>query len=163
PRPDGVLLTRLENIPPDRELDLLGVRYLVTNTYEEPRDPLQMVDFGDLRLYARPDPVPLSLVVFGATPVPDEAAALARMRASAFDPNREVVLEGVSAAAPPGLAPVAVHPDLVSAELWHAHVSLSQAGYLLQREAWYPGWRARVDGNDVPVLRADSVFRAVAL
>jgi uncharacterized membrane protein YfhO len=34
---------------------------------------------------------------------------------------------------------------------------------LLQREAWYPGWRARVDGTEVPLLRADVLFRAVAL
>ena len=46
---------------------------------------------------------------------------------------------------------------------WQAHVSLPQAGYLLQREAWYPGWRARVDGIDTPVLRADVLFRAVPL
>jgi uncharacterized membrane protein YfhO len=38
-----------------------------------------------------------------------------------------------------------------------------QPGYLLQREAWYPGWRARVDGVETPVLRADLLFRAVAL
>ncbi len=42
-------------------------------------------------------------------------------------------------------------------------MSLPQAGYLLQREAWYPGWRARVDGAEVPVLHADSLYRGVAL
>jgi uncharacterized membrane protein YfhO len=34
---------------------------------------------------------------------------------------------------------------------------------LLQREAWYPGWRARVDGVETPVLRADLLFRAISL
>jgi uncharacterized membrane protein YfhO len=33
----------------------------------------------------------------------------------------------------------------------------------LQREAWYPGWRARVDSTDVPLERADSLFRGVPL
>src|SRR5205823_6633583 len=56
-----------------------------------------------------------------------------------------------------------VQPDMVDAEYWHARVALAQPGYLLQRESWYPGWHARVDGVEVPVLRADSVFRAVAL
>jgi len=56
-----------------------------------------------------------------------------------------------------------VAPDVATTERWHARVSLTQPGYLLQREAWYPGWRARVDGVDAAVLRADSVFRAVAL
>jgi hypothetical protein len=108
--------------------------------------------------------VPRSLVVFGATPVADEDAALARMDASDFDPNREVVLEGSGVtAAPAGAGPVAVTPDTEDPEHWHARVTLPQAGYLLQREAWYPGWRARVDGADAPVLHADSLFRAVAL
>src|SRR5262249_10162986 len=130
------------------------------------RADLQRIDFGDLSLFMRPDPVPLSLLVFGATPVSDEDAALQRMAAPDFDPNREVVLEGTDgtgAGAPAGAAPVAVTPDVTEPEHWHAQVSAPQAGYLLQREAWYPGWRARVDGVDVPILHADSLFRAVSV
>jgi uncharacterized membrane protein YfhO len=56
-----------------------------------------------------------------------------------------------------------VVPDLARPERWHAHVSASQPGYVLQREAWYPGWRARLDGRDVPLLRADVLYRAVAV
>ncbi len=163
PRPDGVLLTRLDALPSDRILDLLGVRYLITNGETPGRASLQMVDFGDLQLFARTEPVALSLVVFGATPVADESAALARMASGDFDSTREVVLETGVPSVAPGVPAQALAPDAVSAERWHAHVSLAQAGYLLQREAWYPGWRARVDGVDAPVLRADSLFRAVAL
>jgi hypothetical protein len=163
PRPDGVLLTRLENVPTDRVLDLLGVRYLIANEIEDPRPGLQMVDFGDLHLFVRPDSVPLSLVVFGVTPSSDESSSLSRMAAPDFDPNREVVIEGAATAQAVGAAPLAVTPDVTTPERWHAHVTISQPGYLLQREAWYPGWKAKVDGADMPVLRADSVYRAVAL
>ncbi|TME23149.1 MAG: YfhO family protein [Chloroflexi bacterium] len=163
PRPDGVLLTRLDSLPPDRQLDLLGVRYLIANAETPGRPDLQMVDFGDLRLFARPNPVPLSLVVFGATRAADEAAALARISAPDFDSTREVVLEGDASSVSPRAAAQSVAPDVVSAERFAARVSLSQAGYLLQREAWYPGWRARVDGVETPVLRADALFRAVPL
>jgi hypothetical protein len=164
PRPDGVLLTRLDAVPSDRVLDLLGVRYLITNADVPGRESLRTVDFGDLRLYVRPTQVPRSLVVFGNTRVSDEDAALLRLSAADFDPNREVVIEEAQTAAPgPHSTPQAVTPDLVSSERWHARVSLSQPGYLLQREAWYPGWRASVDGVDVPVLHADVAFRAVAL
>ena len=31
PRPDGVLLSRLDGLPIDRVLDLLGVRYVIAN------------------------------------------------------------------------------------------------------------------------------------
>jgi hypothetical protein len=164
PRPDGVLLTRLEDLPSDRLLDLLGVRYLIANDGTPGRPGLQMVDFGDLRLFARRDPVPRSLVVFGATSVADESGALDRMSRLDFDSNREVVLEGVGAQTGlTALLPLPVQPDLAQAERWRAHVLVPQAGYLLQREAWYPGWRARVDGAEVPILRADVLFRAVAL
>jgi hypothetical protein len=162
PRPDGVLLTRLEAVPSDRLLDLIGVRYLIANPDTPGRADMQTVDFGDLRLYVRPNAVPRSLVVFAATTAADDSAALERMAKADWDSNREVVLERPVSA---GFSadPLAVQPDQVGAERWHAHVSLSQAGYLLQREAWYPGWRARVDGVETPVLRADVLFRAVAL
>src|SRR5207245_6385843 len=90
-----------------------------------------------------------------------------RMAKADFDSNREVVLGtpvvAESANTTSSADPVAIQPDQVTAERWHAHVSVIRSGYLLQREAWYPGWRARVDGNDAPVLHADSLFRAVAL
>jgi len=162
PRPDGVLLTRLESLPSDRQLDLLGVRYLIANDGTPGRADLQMVDFGDLRLFARPDPVPRSLVVFGASIVSDDSAALAHMAQADFDSNREVVLQ-TPVSSGQNAEPLAVVPDQVGAERWHARVTLTQAGFLLQREAWYPGWRARVDGVETPVVRADLLFRGVPL
>jgi hypothetical protein len=162
PRPDGVLLTRLESLPSDRMLDLLGVRYLIANAGTPGRADMQLVDFGDLRLFVRHNAVSRSLVIFGATSVANDSAALDRMAKLDFDSNREVVLE--TPASPGSSAdPLPVQPDQVAAERWHAHVSLTQPGYLLQREAWYPGWRARVDGVETPVVRADVLFRAVAL
>ncbi len=36
-------------------------------------------------------------------------------------------------------------------------------GVLIVAEAWYPGWQAQVDGNVVPILPVDGVFRGVEL
>lgn len=35
------------------------------------------------------------------------------------------------------------------------------AGVVVVNEAWYPGWRATVDGSPAPVLRANALVRAV--
>jgi hypothetical protein len=36
-------------------------------------------------------------------------------------------------------------------------------GVLFLGDVWFPGWTCRVDGNEVPVYRANHAFRAVAL
>ena len=38
-----------------------------------------------------------------------------------------------------------------------------QDGYLVFSEIFYPGWRVRVDQEDVPILRANFMFSAVPL
>ncbi len=164
PRPDGVLLSRLDRLPDDRVLDLLGVRYVVANSGLAARPDLPiMVDFGDLAIFARLVPVPRDLVVFSTASASDDGQALARMRDASFDPNREVVLHDGEPALTGSVPAMAVTPDASRAGYWRAHVSLAEAGWLVQREAWYPGWRARVDGQDVPVVRADVLYRAVSL
>ena len=35
--------------------------------------------------------------------------------------------------------------------------------YLVLSDSWYPGWRAVVDGIEVPIERANLLFRAVRL
>jgi hypothetical protein len=38
-----------------------------------------------------------------------------------------------------------------------------QAGYVVLSDAYYPGWRARVDGKPAPIMIANGAFRAVRL
>jgi len=162
PRPDGVLLSRLETVPSERVLDLLGVRYVIVNAGVSPGPGLQVAaDFGDLRILARPAPVARDSIVFSAS-VADDEAALARMRSATWESTREVVLNAGPSLQGEGES-IAVAPTVSTATTWKARVSLPRAGYLLQREAWYPGWRARVDGVETPVVRADVLYRAMAL
>ncbi|HEX6303086.1 MAG TPA: YfhO family protein [Anaerolineales bacterium] len=41
--------------------------------------------------------------------------------------------------------------------------STSSPGYLVLADQWYPGWRAQLDGNEVEILRANFLFRAIQL
>ena len=42
-----------------------------------------------------------------------------------------------------------------------AEVEASASGYVVFTEAWMPGWRATVNGEAAPLVRADHVARAV--
>jgi hypothetical protein len=42
-----------------------------------------------------------------------------------------------------------------------AQVSTDGPAYLVLKQAWYPGWRATVDGRRIPIYRADLALQAV--
>ncbi len=42
-----------------------------------------------------------------------------------------------------------------------AQVTVDGPAYLVLKQAWYPGWRATVDGKRVPIFRADLALQAV--
>ena len=43
------------------------------------------------------------------------------------------------------------------------HTILHTSGFLVFSELWYPGWKAYDNGKEVPIYKADLLFRAVAL
>ena len=45
----------------------------------------------------------------------------------------------------------------------HLRVSTPVANYVVLRDAFYPGWEAEVNGEAMPIYRANAVFRAVAV
>lgn len=98
---------------------------------------------------------------------PDAAKAWSRAARGETDWSREVLLERAPAAVPP--APGRERPSLVARlaedrpERVVAEMTSDSEGLLVLADLFYPGWTAEADGRAVPILRADGVFRAVAL
>jgi hypothetical protein len=113
-----------------------------------------------LRIYAVPDAVPRVHVVGGVV-VAEGDAALAALEAPSFDPARDVLLPAGTPAAAPPRAPGRCHirvwkPDHIAVE-----ADMDGPGYLVFADTYDPGWRIRVDGRPVKLLRADLALRAV--
>ena len=49
----------------------------------------------------------------------------------------------------------------LSATRMDVRTKSTRAGFLVTSDAYYPGWRASIDGRDVPLYRADYAIRGV--
>jgi hypothetical protein len=106
-------------------------------------------------------------VAYGANVVASEQAALDRLLAPDFDPTREVILESTPRAryAAPSEAPASTPASarVPSPTRLEVTAELPRPGLLVVSEAWYPGWRAWVDGAPAAILPADYLLRGVEL
>jgi hypothetical protein len=111
-------------------------------------------------------------VVPAARPTGD-ADAVVRMRSPGFDPNQEILLHGAPASVQrtvDGARGVSSDDGGGSAAITYddGHELVVDAvtpddGFLLVADTYYPGWRARVDGVDTPIYRANVSVRGIAL
>jgi hypothetical protein len=116
-----------------------------------------------VQVFGVPDPVPRTYMVGRARVVP-ESKWLTAIADPLFDPRREVLLASGSA-----LVPTQDAVAGVSRVRWRRSdsimIDVHSAGpaYAVLVEAWDPGWRATVDGRPADVLKANILFRAIAV
>ncbi len=152
-------------------LDLMNVRFVVAS---EPVDVagLELVHEGDLWIYENLDVLPRTFFVPDAEIEPDDQIAAQRLADGSVDPRAVVLLPHAPASPPSSDARPNVRSqgrangvEIVRRDL--GSVTLVKTGldpgFALLSEAFYPGWEASVDGEPVEVLRANVMFRAVAV
>jgi hypothetical protein len=152
-------------------LNLTAVRYVVADQAVDttlrafPFAPLRLIaTFGTIRVYENPQALPRARWVSRAEVVPNPAALLARLAASA-DLDRVVRLETVPASGWQGElwngAPASVTFARNDPEHLVLEVNTPQRGFVVLADQWFPGWTATLDGRPTDILRADYLFRAV--
>jgi hypothetical protein len=150
-----------------RLYDLLNTKFLIgRKNIALDREKFRVAYDGTpgLNIYENTRVLPRAFVVHEVRAAPNHAAAFDAIHAVDFDPARVVIVEGqvsrqssvVSQQSTVNI--VGYGPN----EIW-VDVNTASAGVLVMSEVFYPGWNARVNDRDAPVLRANYLFRAVEI
>lgn len=146
--------------PASPVLDLLNVEYLVARDGAERPGLERRAKLGAMFVFRNPDALPRFYLAERAHRAANLDAAIARMRAADFDPRREAVVEGrgVQAGGAGTVRVVRYGEREVALE-----TEADGPALLVSSEAWYPGWRAWVNGREQPLVLTNAAFRGLAV
>ena len=158
---------------PSPLLDLLNVRFIVVPSAVPPGRPdllhlsqLYATVYRDdeVRVVERPSPLPRAWIVHEALQVAD-SEMLPMFESGEFDPRRTALLS-TEETVPPLANRSDTAMDHVDITAYHGdelriEAELAADGLLMLSEMFDPGWRAYVDGSEVPILRADYLLRGI--
>jgi hypothetical protein len=154
-------------------LDLLNVRYIITPAATSPnrsymqdlKDTLPTVYEDDrVQILENREALPRAWIVYSARQAtPEEALKL--LSSGEVEPRQTALLERQ----PPDLSPPEdSSSDRASVSTYEAgrielNTTTGASGLLVLSEVFYPAWKAYVDGEPVPIYRADHLLRAVPI
>jgi hypothetical protein len=129
------------------------------------RDFAPRASFGAQRLHEVVGSLGSAWIVGDAAFASDHEDAWTHVIDPSFDPRRSVVLEGgPRITASDGVSPKSTLTALErTPTALRFHAACAAPSYLVLAQPNYPGWRARVDGRDVPLRAANYCFCAVEL
>ncbi len=152
--------------------NMLGLRYIITNV------PIEQIDKtlqpGELPLitrtreamvYENRNALPRAMFVPGWKTV-DFETVLDEGLPAGFDPKQTVLIEtqieeGEGPAVADGIAPATIRMLRYTNTEIDIEVTARQAGFVVLNDVWHPWWRATMDGEEVEILKANIIFRAV--
>jgi hypothetical protein len=124
---------------------------------------------AEIQMYRDKNTLPRAFLVHDAVTETNPESVVVSLRRFDVDPSHTVILETGAPArstnkgtAEPGAnSGESVHATRYSPNDVDIAVVAKSPGWLVLTDAWYPGWRATVDGREVPVEVADYAYRAV--
>lgn len=151
--------------------DMLGLRFIATGVPVEqidktlkPGDLVQIARTRDAYVYENPRALPRVLLVEKAERADFGAILASGQWPAGFDPRTTVLLER----APPPVPAGPVQPGSVRiVDYGTTEVALEadspRGGYVVLNDVWHHWWQVEVDGKPAQLLRANVLFRAVAV
>lgn len=147
--------------PDARLLGLLNVTHLAAAFPVDEAGWVLVEQVAGVYVYRNTQAMPQAWLVHDVQALGDEGALL---RLRDVDPKRLALISPEWALSAARSADGdSVHAVTRSPNTLQLDVRASAPGVLVISEVWYPGWRAWVDGEPMPVARADFLLRAVPI
>ena len=161
-------LDLINSLPADRRGKLLSatnVKYVIAFHSLEVKglDLLREFPGHYSKLYTVTAAVPRTYVVGRALYDPDPKNTLRRLSTDEFNVRHEVIVDSPIELAPGGNFQGNAVLKTYRNNQVQIDAQLSNPGILVLTDAFYPGWKVQVDGKEQKILRANYLFRAVAL
>jgi hypothetical protein len=164
----------------NRVLDLLNVKYVIATRFNESLELLraesqrfrEVWSDGTVTVFENLRVLPRAFLVSrkNIEVISDEAAQLARVRDSGFDPANAVILPGEvysnklempADESENGATSVTMFDE---GQNWiRIQAKAAVPSILVLSQMYYPGWSVRVDGKEASILRTDYAFTGVPL
>jgi hypothetical protein len=146
-------------------LDLLNAKYFILDGSSRVERPgFQLVfDNSRYRVYRNPHALPRSFIVHDAVVVNDRDEALQRMTSPGFNPRAMAIVEENIALPKADPSVESPPPKFIEGSLNRVLLEAAPkaAGLLVLADAYYPGWRAFVDGKESKLYPTNYVMRSV--
>ncbi|PYT25124.1 MAG: hypothetical protein DMG57_26160 [Acidobacteria bacterium] len=154
--------------PESPVLDLLNVRCLLTRTLL-PHPPSKLARLPDLpgrAIYENTAVLPRFFLVDRTLPAASMEQALDIVRSPEFQPRDLAVIENALALDRAPSADTGPAPNTGLVRVLHyeprtvmLETDAPHAAFLVTSEAYYPGWRARIDDREQPLVLTNAAFR----
>jgi len=156
----------------NRLFDLLNVKYIVS-TAAVPEFNFKLISDDPVFIYENPTVLPRAFFIQNLFVLKDDAAVINMIHKETFDPRNMVYITekeikkistelfaGQDESTEDhfeGSVDIVDHtPNRIS-----MMTATNQFGFLVLSESFYPGWKAFVDGKEVPVMRVNHVLRGI--
>jgi hypothetical protein len=150
-----------EGGPLPQALNILNIRYLIFRG-DHRADTTPPVLKGDgYSVEENPQAMPRTWVPRQVRTAADQKHVLLQLLQPAFDPARTAYLVEPLDLPEDCQGEAAVVEEIPSRVTLSAH--MRTAGLLILADAWYEGWRAFVNGVEVPIRRTDYLLRGIQL
>ena len=131
-------------------------------------DQFELVYDGEVVIYRNNNAFPRAFIVHEAEVVSDAEEAIERMKDRGFDPAQVAVIEGSPspaqlAALTEGKSTGGARAEITKYQDERVELSVEteRPGLLVLSDTYYPGWKAYVDGKQVPVYPTDVALRSI--